>query len=205
MTRRILVPLALIAACPAVGLAQGFSRPLPTPPPVRVPGTNLLYPAASPFTPPPLGMIRPGVVRPFARWGYNPWYEAGYYEPGVAYWYNYIPSPPMSVVRYAAPATPPPLQGAGGGPTLVDAEFPASYTVEFPADVKLFLNGKEVPGEGRTRVLTSPPLKVGATFTFDIRAEWAADGKRYEWDRSATLGPGERGRATVARGFLIKD
>ena len=196
MTHRIPLLVAVIAASPAVGFAQGFSYPLPTPPPIPVPGTNQLYPAASPFTPPSL-------IRPWTGFGYSPWaYGPSVYAPGFSYPWVYLPP----TVRSSAPTPPPPLVGAGGpGPDLTNAEFPASFTLEFPADVKLWLNGQEVPGAGRTRVLTSPTLKAGGAFTFDVRAEWTTDGTRYEWDRAIALSAGDKARVTVARGFLIKD
>lgn len=196
MTRRIPLLLALLVACPAFGFAQGFSSPRPAQPPVRAPGMRQFNPAFGPYM--------PGMIRPLVPYGYSPWwYAPSIYAPEYSYPWAYA-QPPM--VRATAPRTPPPLQGAGGGsPALANPDLPASFTIEFPADVKLWLNGKEVPGDGRTRTLESPTLKSGTAFTFDVRAEWTADGKRYEWDRNLTLSAGEKSRATVARGFLIKE
>ena len=191
MLHRIPLLIAVIAASPVVGFAQGFSYPLPTPPPVPVSGTNQLYPAASPFTP-------PSMIRPWTGFGNSPWW----YGPSVyAYSYPWVYLPPT--VRYSAPPPPPPLVGAGGpSPVLITADLPATFTLEFPADVKLWLNGTPVPGEGRTRVLTAPTLKA---FTFAVRAEWTTDGTRYEWDRTVALSAGDKSRVTVLRGFPIKD
>ena len=87
------------------------------------------------------------------------------------------------------PAPPP---GVGPGGSLV---MTAAVT----------LNGQSVQGSGRTRTLTSPQLKAGETYTFDVKANWTADGKKYEWDRTVTLGSGERSKVAVARGFLAKE
>src|SRR5579885_2777117 len=135
MTRvRSALPLAAFLVLPAAGPArgQGFTHPLPTPPPVPVRGSRIPYPAASLFTPAPGvralggfgGFGFPGV----GYFGYTPWlggYGWGYGGLGMA-----TPVDP-------APVLAPPLQGAGGGPgpsaaAPVSALVPARLTVEFP-------------------------------------------------------------------------
>jgi uncharacterized protein (TIGR03000 family) len=81
----------------------------------------------------------------------------------------------------------------------------AELTIEFPADAEVSVNGTAVPGSGKVRTLSSPVLRTGLTHTFAVIARWTQDGQKYEWERSVTLGPGERSRITVARGFLVSD
>jgi uncharacterized protein (TIGR03000 family) len=207
---------ALLVPCVAVpALAQGLRDTTPTP----------LYRPANPFVPPIMhwgpqaawpGAVAP--VQPWARpvlvgWGgvYNPYFAGGIYNPYYASPYTWgwgmsDPSPDY----WARSTQPPPLQGTGGTGTpgtqlVVNPELPAELTLEFPADATVTLNGQAVKGSGATRTLTSPPLSVGGSYTFDVKANWTADGKQYEWGRTVTVGSGDRSKVTVARGFPVKD
>ena len=83
-------------------------------------------------------------------------------------------------------------------------ELPAEWTIEFPAAADVTLNRAPTRRRRHCGSWQFPPLKPGAKYTFAIAARWSADGKRYEWDRTLTLGAGERSRSTVARGFLVE-
>ena len=186
---RILVPLLAVALAAGPALGQGFTRPMPTPPPVRDPATGQLVPWPGPVVP-------RFVPRPFPMFGV-PWFGGlGYYSygPPVA-WY-----PPVYDYGPVFPQYQPPAQN---GPPPIVPELPAEWTIEFPAAGDVTVNGVPATGDGAVRKLTSPPLKPAERYTFAVAARWTADGKRYEWDRTLTLGAGERSRSTVARGFLV--
>jgi uncharacterized protein (TIGR03000 family) len=204
---RTLLPLAvaalLFASAPAP--AQGIrpiARPIVSAPDVR------------PFLPgrQPGWAVPPGLAYPTAPWfgGYYGGFYGGYYPGYYGDYYPYLGSS-TSFYYPPAPLTAPPLTGAGGtgsgsaATVVVNPEQPAELTVEFPAAPDVTLNGAAAEGEGTARTFRSPPLKPGETYTFDVKAKWTVDGKRYEWDRTVTLGAGERSRLTVARGFPVKD
>jgi uncharacterized protein (TIGR03000 family) len=201
MIRLVLaVVLAVLLAAPA--LAQGLRGPPPTPP-YRT-GFRPIYPGGYPIAPslrpwplrPGVGPFWPGYVAPsYYPYGTGMYYGPGYYPPVVQTMQPLLP--------------PPPLLGAGSTPLNVQVpinpELTAELTVEFPAEAEVTVNGAAVAGEGKVRTLTSPTLKFGLTHTFDVKARWSLDGQAYEWERTVTLGPGERSRITVARGFPVKD
>ena len=186
--------LALLVTAPA--LAQGI-RFSPTTVPFRpiYPGVR---PAPLPVRPwpyrPPFGPAYPVVGPVYAPIG--PW---GYYGPGVSYY------PPTSGFSTGPSLVAPPLQGAGSSSPVVDPEMVAELTIEFPADAEITVNGEAVAGTAPARTLTSPPLRGGMAQTFAVKARWTKDGQKYEWERTVTLGPGERSRISVARGFLVSD
>lgn len=230
MSRLLLA--ALLVPCVAVpALAQGLRDLTPTPlyrpaspfvPPLMSWGPRAAWPGSvAPIEP----WARPALVA-WGGWGwggggvYNPYYAGGIYNPYYASPYTWgwgmsEPSPDY----WARSTQPPPLQGAGftgtgtgtgaGADTqptiVVNPELPAELTLEFPADAAVTLNGRSVEGSGKTRTLTSPELKAGESYTFDVKANWTADGKKYEWERTVTLGSGERSKVAVARGFQVKD
>ncbi len=197
--------LVLFADGPAWG--QGFTRPLPTPPPVPVRGSRVPYPAASTFTPAPGvravagfgGFGFPGFG--YGYFGYTPWFG------GYGWGYGGVG---MQTPVDPAPVLAPPLQGAGGGPAPsaaapVAALVPARLTVEFPAPAEVWVDGQKQSGENAAWTFTSSPLGASSSHTFDVKATWAVDGKKYEWSREVTVAAGESGRVTVSRGFPVKD
>lgn len=179
---RILVgfsTLALLAITAGPAPGQGFTNPPTLAPTVRLP-----------VVAPPGLLPGPFVPRPFPGIGY-PWFGG----------YGYSPINPVYV--WTPPvfdSAPPP---APNGPPAIVPELPAEWTIEFPAIADVTLNGAPAPGDGTVRKLTSPALKPGATYTFAVTAQWTTDGKQYEWDRTLTLGSGQRSRSTVTRGFLV--
>jgi uncharacterized protein (TIGR03000 family) len=222
---RFVVPLvASFGLLPGSLFAQGFTRPLPTPPPVRVPGSSVLYPAASLFTP------RAGMFGGYGRYGLGYGYGLGGYYGGLGYglgyglgwggyggygWSPYSNYPGyyysglglgMGTVMPAYGA--PPLMGAGGSgagtQATVNARFPAQLTIEFPASASVTVNGQPVSSSGPVQTLTSPALELGRTYTFNVKAHWSADGQEYEWNRNVTVAAGERSQVNVAHGFPVK-
>ena len=218
MTRSMLLAAVVLplAALPALG--QGIRD---TTPPALVRPINPYLPAISQIGP---AAGRPGAILPAYTWGrpwapaWTPYWSGGYYPypnypyaTGIYYGSPYYGGWGMSgpTMDYGRPLQAPPLQGAGvssqDAALVVNPELPAELTVQFPASAEVTLNGAAAKGEGATRTLTSPPLKAGESHTFDVKAKWTADGKRYEWERTVTLGSGERSKVTVARGFPVKD
>lgn len=191
---RFLLPLVAAALVAASALGQGFSGPLPTPPPVRDPSTGRLVPWPGPGVP---------FMRPFPPITV-PWFGGfGYYTYGPSYPYTYDA---WYLPAYSAGPTPVPQYQppAPNAPPPIVPELPAEWTIEFPAGADVTLNGRPAAGEGAVRKLTSPPLKAGETYTFAVTAHWTADGKTYEWDRTLTLGAGQRSRSVVSRGFPVE-
>jgi uncharacterized protein (TIGR03000 family) len=113
----------------------------------------------------------------------------------------------LGVFRVAPPA--PELIPRTGLPLRVaelSDEYPATLTLEFPAAAKVWLDGQPVGGEaGKERVLTSPVIRPGQTYTFKVRAEWDAGGKTYRYTREATLGAGDRSKLLVISGSSVAD
>lgn len=193
---RFLLPLTAVALVAASALGQGFTHPLPTPPPGRDPVTGRpvpwpggMPPGVRPF--PPITVPWFGSFGYYSYWPSYPYSYDSWYLPA----YDYPTAPaPVAPNRPADPNAPPPIV----------PELPAEWTIEFPVSADVTLNGHPAPGDGAVRKMTSPPLKPGETYTFAVTAKWTADGKRYEWDRTLTLGSGQRSRSVVARGFLVE-
>jgi uncharacterized protein (TIGR03000 family) len=137
--------------------------------------------------------IAPGYPRYGVTWG-----GFGYGFGGYPYYYSYsIPAP-------AAPVQAPEPE-AGPNIALVNV-FPASLTLEFPAPAEVWVNGKK--GEGEPTMewnLNSPQLKVGTDFTFEVKARWKVGGKTYEYERTIVVAAGNRSRALVISGNLVKE
>lgn len=209
MTRTTLSILTVVVLAPA-------ARAQPDLPARPIGGTNaplFLQPAGPPlFLQPQAPRFGPragmygGAGRPFApRGGFAPGYFP-YPAYGFGYGYGYGgafgygAAPPVVIeVAPPAPAAPPER-------TVVLAnEFPATLTVQFPAAADVWLNGKPVDGAAaEERVLTSPTLKPGERFTFDVRARWSRAGKTYEANHSVALSPGDRSRLLVVSGAEVK-
>ncbi len=199
----------VLLAVPAVAPAQGFSLPYRT-------GSTFYQPSFGRnaggfyggFNP----VFRvPGAV-PYGGVGYLS--PGGFYNPGffttVGPAVYYVPSFAGEVARPFALPTPP-LVGAGAPtpqalPVRSAGGQTAELRLELPAAADVWVNGKQQPTREATRTLTSPPLAAGGQHTFDLKATWtAADGTKYEWDRTMTVAAGGRSKVAVAAGFKAKD
>lgn len=204
----VVLPAAAAAQSPgiAAGTTGSFGRPLGTS--LAAPSAALRYPPGSfgmragfgaPFTfnqfnrgPGFFPGFFPGVIAP-----YPVFYGGGFYGGGF---YGGYPS------SFAAPGPQPaadyiPSPGVPTRMIEMSNQFPATLTLQFPAAAKVWLDGKEVAGDpAAERVVTSPVLRPGQSYTFKVRAEWDADGKTYEYTREATLGSGDRSRVLVLSG-----
>jgi uncharacterized protein (TIGR03000 family) len=229
---RTLFPLALLLAVPTASHAQfqpsfrptvpadgftygfggGFARPAPLPAvggPVINGVPNI---AGTPVNLSPFhggrGIVA-GVGRshvrgpgfPFSgvwRGGYG---FGGYY--GYDYGYGYGMPLYAAPVQFAAPAF---VEPAPERTIALANEFPATLVMEFPAPAEVWVNGKKGDGEPNTEwTLTSPVLKAGGEFTFEVKARWASGGKTFEYTRSVTVAGGQRSRALVVSGTEIKE
>jgi len=131
---------------------------------------------------------------PYGVTAYAPSYYGAYYAP------YYLPFT-TPIGDNAEP--PPPLVGAGVGPitNVKLTGLPAELNIQFPADAKVWLNGKRVEGKaGKAVDLTSPTLTPGTDYTFDVKAEWTKDGKAYEYANTVKVPSGDRSKITVLAG-----
>lgn len=162
------------------------------------PRAGMVGGAGRPFA--PGGAFVPGFL-PYPAFGYGfGGYGFGGYGFGGGLGYGVAPQVVIEVAPQAPAAVAPPER------TVVLAnEFPAALTVQFPAAADVWLNGKPVDGAAaEERVLTSPTLKPGERFTFDVRARWSRGGKTYEASHSAALGSGDRSRVLIVSGAEVK-
>ena len=89
---------------------------------------------------------------------------------------------------------PPPAARAG--------EAPATVRVFLPADAALSIDGAQTQSTSAVRDFATPLLPTGRDFRYDLRAQWARDGKSVTIERWVTLrrpanrgGPRPAGRA----------
>jgi uncharacterized protein (TIGR03000 family) len=155
------------------------------------------------------GVRQPNVVfAPVALpWGYG---YSPYYAPYGGFGYGYggnivtqviVPAqpvitldPPVGVVTRPQPAV------------VLANQFPATLTLQFPSSAEVWLNGKKLEGAASDeRVLTSPVLKTGERYTFDVKARWTTGGKTYETKRNIALGSGDRSRLLIVSGDEVKE
>jgi uncharacterized protein (TIGR03000 family) len=206
---RILVTLLAVGALAASAAAQPGNLPLS-------PGVR----PASPYGPGMPAGIGPATTAPgqpgviyfpaIAPWGwatgwgyqtYSPFgggfnYAFGGYLP---YGYGYAPLAPVPQQTVT-------VEEPRREPTIVLAnEFPATLVLQFPAAAEVWMNGEAVKGRAADeRTLTSPVLKQGQKFTFEVKARWTRGGKTYESEQTVTLGPGDRSRLFVVSGTEVK-
>lgn len=207
---RSLLALSALAATAAPACAQ--PRKLPLSPGVRPaspigPGTQFLPQPTPRFRSPPSGMSGSfhtthgkTLFGPHRGFGYGGFGYLGYGYGGYG-GYGYDAPQPL-VIEIVPPPLPPQLPPRG---VVLANEFPATLTVQFPAPADVWLNGAEVTGgPADERVLTSPVLKPGASFAFDVRARWDLGGKTYEAKRTVTLEAGARSRLIIVSGTEVK-
>ena len=216
--------LAVLSALPLLA-ATASAQPgrLPLSPGVMPaspigPGTQFINPAftpVGPFSSVPYSPVVPfgggffapnqpntTVVPILAPWGYP---SAPFFGAGFGYPYGSIVAPPITVNQSVTNS----VTNVGGLPrpatTVLTKEFPATLTVQFPGAAEVWLDGKKVEGAAaQERVLTSPTLRAGDTYTFDIKARWTKGGKTYEATRKATLTSGDRSRLLILAGNEVR-
>jgi uncharacterized protein (TIGR03000 family) len=82
---------------------------------------------------------------------------------------------------------------AAGGPAT-----PGTVTVNLPADAKLLFNGTAAAGAGATRTFTTPPLRPGTAYVYDLTAEVVHDGKVRQVTERVVVRAGEASNVTFA-------
>ncbi len=129
-------------------------------------------------------------------WGgfYSDFYSPGFFPPPqVVVAPQPVPAPVVNPARMAEDAD------------RAAAFAPATLTLELPAVADVWLDGeKQASSADATRTLKSPPLKLGAEYTFRIRARWTESGTTYETTPTSTVRAGERGKLTVYAGTPVK-
>ncbi|HEY1190502.1 MAG TPA: TIGR03000 domain-containing protein [Gemmata sp.] len=121
---------------------------------------------------PPIGMP------PYTLHGYNtglagygpgvPVVVSGYSDPNAVWGATANPNRPPVMTIPVAPMVKPSSDGNPMGANL-------KFTV--PAETKLFVDGKLVPGTGTERTFYTPPLAEGQKFFYDVKAELVVDKK----------------------------
>jgi uncharacterized protein (TIGR03000 family) len=85
-------------------------------------------------------------------------------------------------------------------------EFPATLHVELTKPGEVWINGKKYPGTSPTEWnFTSPLLRAGQEYKFDIEARWEANGKMQEYKRQIAVESGKRGSILVLAGSTNSD
>jgi uncharacterized protein (TIGR03000 family) len=125
----------------------------------------------------------------YGGYGYGGYGYGGYGYPGG-------PTP----VYIPVPVLPP-------QPNVILAnEFPATLTVQLPPGKEMQVNGKPVPDDTPAGYsLTSPVLKQGEKYTFNVNVRWQSGGKTYEAKRSVMVGPGDHSRLLIVSGEEVKE
>ena len=70
----------------------------------------------------------------------------------------------------------------------------ASIEIRVPADAALWFDGYKSNQVGPVRKFSTPPLKRGQNYAYDIRARWTVNGAPVEQTRTVVVQPGERVR-----------
>ncbi len=199
----------IFAAAVLLGL-PAFASAQPLTPLTTASGVGGFGGGARPSTP---ALTAPNPTLLPSRFGFNNGFGGGFRQPGFPvggiwggfgygypYGYSYpVPVPvPVDVPVQIGPPEPPPI--------TLSNEFPAVLVLEFPAPAEVWVNGDKGSGDPITEwTLTSPVLKAGGEFTFDVKARWKSGGKTFEYTRSVTVAGGKRSRALVVTGTEVKE
>jgi len=206
-------PLTPLTTASGVGGFGGGTRP--NTPALTAPNVSPFGPFSpfSPFSPrfgPCYGLS--GGILPSCSWPGFPF--SGVWLGGFGFGYpSLVPVVPVVPVAPVLPVpTPLPLPVAAanrppaGPPVLISNEFPAVLVLEFPAAAELWLNGVKAEGGPQTEwTLTSPVLRPGGEYTFEVKARWSVADKTFEYRRSFSVAGGRRSRALVLAGTEVRD
>jgi uncharacterized protein (TIGR03000 family) len=96
-----------------------------------------------------------------------------------------------------APAAPPATAAAAAAPAAVTtepatSEATAQVTVNVPADADVFFDGTPTTQTGTQRVFATPELPVGKEFSYDIEAQWTANGQAFDQTRKVLVKAGAK-------------
>lgn len=212
---RTLAALSAVALSAAAASAQPGRLPLSpgvTPASPIGPGTQFIRPqfnATPTFSPNVAGLQILPVMSPY---GYpiTPFYgnavgPLNSFGSGFGYGYGIgYPAGGLFAVPPAINITQSVTNVSAGGPVssvVPIKDLPATLTLQFPNAAEVWVNGKKVDGAAAVeRVLTSPTLKDGEEYKFEVKARWQSGGKTYEATRTVTLGAGARSRLLIVSG-----
>lgn len=97
------------------------------------------------------------------------------------------------LVRLKPPDEPKPVQLAKlEPPAPAQGSDRASIEIRVPADADLWFDGYRSKQTGPVRRFSTPPLKPGESYAYDIRVRWTVDGAPVEQTRTVAVRPGER-------------
>lgn len=200
-------PVLALVLCATLFAPTADAQPLPRQPLPLAPGVMPGSPwgPGMPFAPTTttprngfgFGYSRPNVFAPVVLpWGWGYPYSPFGYGFGAPF---IVPQPVVTVEQPVAPSRP--------EPTIVLAnQFPATLTLQFPAAAEVWLDGEKVEGAASDeRVLTSPVLRAGQSYAFDVKARWKNNGKTYETTRRVSVGSGDRSRLLIVSGEEVRE
>jgi uncharacterized protein (TIGR03000 family) len=96
-----------------------------------------------------------------------------------------LPAEVVEVPGTPATVAPPPVAAlAQPVPLAVEVHVPRP-------DARLYIDGTEAKGSGLVRKFATPPLSTTAAITYELRAEWAVDGRTTTHTKQATGRAGE--------------
>jgi uncharacterized protein (TIGR03000 family) len=129
---------------------------------------------------------------PFARWSFPYGLDPHVY--GVPPFADSSPSvaPPSNTDRpLAPPATAQPrTDKVLSRPSPAQAGRIAHYTVSLPADAQLWIGNKLTTATGSVRTFSSPPLRPGSQYSYDIVASWYENGEEVTQTQTVEVTPG---------------
>jgi uncharacterized protein (TIGR03000 family) len=86
-------------------------------------------------------------------------------------------------------------------PVTLSNQYPATLFVQLPTHGEVWANGKKGESAPLSEwTLTSPVLKPGEEFTFEVTARWESGGNQFEYKRTIAVQGGNQSRVTVVSG-----
>jgi uncharacterized protein (TIGR03000 family) len=148
-------------------------------PSIYLPSRSYLYSFGYPYTygPYPYGSY------PY-RSAYYPDYGSGGYGGG----------PEGATLPMSAMSSPVTARARRPAPAPAQPDAPATVTLSAPASADVWFDEWKVPA--RTTKLTTPPLKPGRKYTYQVRAAWWQGGRNRTETRDVTVTAGEHVRVT---------
>jgi uncharacterized protein (TIGR03000 family) len=125
--------------------------------------------------------------------GYNPSYgnyypSGGYYSPGASYYPSSMSALYYSQTNYFVL---PPANTSASTATRSPNEK-AAIEVRVPVNAQVWFDGKQTTQKGSERYFATPPLALGKSYTYEVRATWKnSDGNPITQTREITVEPGK--------------
>jgi uncharacterized protein (TIGR03000 family) len=103
-------------------------------------------------------------------------------------------TPPGTTPPGTGPKTTPP----GGTPPGGAEEVRAKLTVQLPEDAKFYVDGILMKSSSAKRSFITPPLEVGKTYFYNLKAEMVRDGQTVTVTGQVIVQPGQNLQATLS-------